>query len=56
MERILAAWLRVPELRLGQLVYVAVAKIEERGGVQIKGDTFYIEDFNLAEACEGVQY
>lgn len=40
MERILAVWMTVPDLRLGQLV---------NGTTR---DAFYIEDYELAEIIE----
>ena len=45
IERILAAWVKVPALRLGQFI---------EGGAASAGltDAFYIEDTALAEACE----
>jgi len=44
MERVLAAWLLVPELRLGQFIENAT------------GNPFYVEDDALAEACEAYAY
>jgi len=41
IERLYLAWLANPELRLGQLIV-------NRCGV----DPFYVEDEDLAEACE----
>lgn len=41
-DRLLAAWLRTPELRLGQLIFVVT------GG----RDIFFDEDFSLLEEIE----
>ena len=46
VERILAAWVKVPALRLGQFIDNAVMSAGKNGGV------FYVEDTALAEACE----
>lgn len=45
IERILAAWVKVPALRLGQFIDCA-------NTVRGRGDVFDVEDFDLAEACE----
>lgn len=43
VERILSAWERVPDLRLGQLIEQAV---------RARGDLFYVEDHILVLSCE----
>ena len=40
-DRLLAAWLKQPELRLGQLLHCA-----------IEADTFYIEDYEIIKQIE----
>ena len=45
VERLYAAWLLVPELRLGQLIVNATRNL-----TQFPGDVFYIEDETLADA------
>jgi hypothetical protein len=47
-ERILAAWMRVPELRLGQFISNARAW----NGSFPSGGLFYTEDEELAILCE----
>ena len=46
IERILAAWLRMPDLRFGQLVSAAADRAEH--------DAFYIRDEALCEAVEAL--
>ena len=46
VERLLAAWLRAPELRFGQMLTAAADRAER--------DTFYIEDEALCEAVEAL--
>lgn len=46
VERLLAAWLRMPELRFGQMLTAAADRAER--------DTFYIEDEALCEAVEAL--
>lgn len=46
VDRLLAAWLRMPELRFGQMVTAAVDRAEH--------DTFYIRDEALCEAVEAL--
>jgi hypothetical protein len=48
IERLLAAWLASPHLRLGQL-------LEGRMHRQGVGDMFYVEDDVLARVAEGGQ-
>lgn len=44
MERLLSAWLKVPSMRLGQLLVCAAAQ----------PDIFYVEDYDLTEAAEAL--
>ena len=46
VDRILAAWLRMPDLRFGQLVTAAADRAEH--------DPFYIRDEALCEAVEAL--
>mgnify|MGYP006319314983 CR=1 FL=1 len=46
IERILAAWLRMPDLRFGQLVSAAADRAEH--------DAFFIRDEALCEAVEAL--
>jgi hypothetical protein len=46
IERLLAAWLRAPRLRLGQLLEAAVS------GRSIGGGMFYVEDDDLLDCVE----
>ena len=46
VDRLLAAWLRMPDLRFGQLVTAAADRV--------KHDTFYIRDEALADAVEAI--
>lgn len=46
VDRILAAWLRMPDLRFGQLVSAAADRAEH--------DAFYIRDEALCEAVEAL--
>ncbi|HSN20420.1 MAG TPA: hypothetical protein VLS49_07070 [Usitatibacter sp.] len=48
VARILAAWERAPELRLGQLLVNVVAS----RSASHNGDPYFIEDADLAAACE----
>jgi hypothetical protein len=46
VDRLLAAWLRMPDLRFGQLVSAAADRAEH--------DAFYIRDEALCEAVEAL--
>lgn len=48
-NRILEAWKKVPELRLGQLIDNAIWW----DGLKIRPPLFYFEDQDLVEAVEG---
>ena len=45
IERILAAWREVPELRLGQFISCVLQRRED-------GDPFYVKDDELVTLCE----
>lgn len=47
VERLLAAWLEAPSLRLGQLLWNAHHRLPDP-----KPDLFYVEDETLAAECE----
>lgn len=46
-DRLLAAWLRVPELRLGQMIAVAT---------DAHPDIFFVEDYFLIQEIEEEKY
>lgn len=49
-NKILAAWEKVPHLRLGQLIENAID--EEYKNSKLKVSQFYIEDYKLVELIE----
>lgn len=54
MERVLAAWCEAPQLRLGQLIQVALCPNDKpRSAAEVLARLHYIEDTDLAELLEG---